>query len=267
MQWKHDRRNDRDRHSIPALMPRSAGAEARENRRSDPDLVLQLERIEAPQLRRVSRTIPTTQRTAVTERSSSDWGMTMWKYLFRLAMVLLFWSGALSQTSVTRQSTSSNKGGPPAIYIDVECESAKAVRLRLYNKTDWAIAVPTYSFYFNPKNVVAIKLKSGQTAFPLPSDRDISSIYYYVERDADQKVDVPTLSYPDSFNESWMASKSSIRFTVPREHLREGLKIFVSFNYEWELSDQGVIHSDVQHRVFFRGVTLRKLRGAGTCQQ
>lgn len=131
----------------------------------------------------------------------------MSKYLFPLAMVLVFWSGALSQTSVIRQSISSNKGEPPAIYIDVDCESAKAVRLRLYNNTDWAIAVPTYSFYFNPKNVVAIKLKSGQTVFPLPSDRDISSIYYYVERDGDQKVDVPALSYPDSFNESYSRTR------------------------------------------------------------
>lgn len=190
----------------------------------------------------------------------------MSKYRFPLAMLLVFWSSALSQPNGLPQSRNSKNGGQ-GIYFNVECESAKGVRLRLYNNTEWAIAIPTYSFYFNPKNAVAIKLKSGQTVFPLPTDRDISSIYYYVEKDADLKIEAPTLNYPDSFNESWMASKSSIRFTVPKEHLKEGLKVFVSFNYEWELSDQGIIHSDVQHRVFFRGVTLRNLTAVRTCQQ
>src|SRR5215467_5483012 len=103
----------------------------------------------------------------------------MARYFFPLAIVLAFWSSALSQSSGLAQNSNSNNG-EQGIYINVECENAKTVRLRLYNNTDWAIAIPTYSFYFNPKNAVAIKLKSGLTVFPLPADRDISSIYYYV---------------------------------------------------------------------------------------
>lgn len=190
----------------------------------------------------------------------------MLKPIFALSMLLAIWSTPVSQCSVAAQSGRPNKE-KPAIYIDVDCQNTTAVRLRLYNNTGVAIAIPTYSFYFDPKHVVTIKLKNGQTAFPLPSDRDISSVYYYVEKDTNQKIDVPKLSYPDSFNQSWIASKGSIRFTVPKEHLKEGLQIFISLNYEWELSDQGVIRNDVQHRVFFRGITLRNLDVPAKCQQ
>jgi hypothetical protein len=189
----------------------------------------------------------------------------MLKQILALSMFLVICGAAVFPSSVTGQSGRLN-AEKPAIYIDVECQNATSVRLRLYNNTTWAIAIPTYSFYLDPKNAVTIKLRNGQTAFPLPSDRDISSLYYYIEKDADQKTEVPTLNYPDSFNQSWIASKGSIRFTVPKEHLKEGLQIFIAFNYEWELSNQGVIYNDVQHRVFFRGIALRKLDAPAVCQ-
>ncbi len=196
-------------------------------------------------------------------RMDSAVRIAMLKTFVAVSMLLALWSTAECQNGVPSGGRLNKE--KPAVYIDVDCQNATTFRLRLYNNTDWPITIPTYSFYFNPKNAVAIKLKNGPTVFPLPSDRDISSVYYYVEKDTDQKIQVPVLNYPDSFNQSWIVPRGSIRFTVPKEHLKEGLRIFISFNYEWELSYHGVILNDVQHRVFFRSITLRNLDAPTSC--
>lgn len=162
----------------------------------------------------------------------------------------------------------SEKREKSSIYIKVECQNKDTVRLRLYNNTPWAITVPTFSMYVNPKKVITIKLSNGETAIALPSDRDITSIYYYLEKDGGQEnIDVPQLNYSDSFNPSWIPSNESIFFTVPKERLRDGLQLYVSFNYEWEINKQGIIHNEAEHKVFFRGAALLNLNDPAICQQ
>jgi hypothetical protein len=179
----------------------------------------------------------------------------MLKTLFALSTILALLTTALSQDGGAALKGRLNKD-KPAVYIELECQDDSTLRLRLHNNTPWALAIPTLHFPLNPKNVVSIRLKNGTTVFPLPNDRDVS-VFYHVEKDGtSQKIDVPSISYADSFDESWIASNGLIRLLVPKTNLREGLQIHISFNYEWELGDQGIIHNDIDHRVVLRGVDL-----------
>jgi hypothetical protein len=190
----------------------------------------------------------------------------MLKKIFALLVLSAMASTAFTQTGDSSKGARLDKDRP-TIYLKVECQTNNRVRLRLYNNTRWAVSIPTFSLYVNPKKVVTIKLINGKTAFALPNDREISSIHYYVEKDGDkEKIDVPRLNYSDSFNPSWIAPNNSIFFTVSKEHLREGLQIYVPFNYEWEINSQGIIYNEPRHKVFFRGITLLNLDTPATCQ-
>jgi hypothetical protein len=49
----------------------------------------------------------------------------------------------------------------------------------------------------------------------------------------------------------------SISFVVPRDHLPEGGKIYVEFNYPWELISGRPVHSqELTHRVYFSSTDL-----------
>lgn len=214
---------------------------------------------------RVLRTTRTTQPELI--KSSWSDAVVMTQKIFALLLLSVVCATAFSQNNDPSKSSRFDKE-KPTIYIKVECQNRATVRLRLYNNTRWAVAIPTFSQYVNPKKVATIKLINGETALALPNDRDISSIYYYVEKDgAQENIDVPKLNYSDSFTPSWIPSDDSIFFTVPKEHLKKGLQIYVSFNYEWEINRQGIIHNEPQHRVFFRGVTLLNSDEPATCQQ
>lgn len=191
----------------------------------------------------------------------------MRKKTFALLSLLAVCGTAFSQAN--RPSTNARiNPAKPTIYIGVECQNKNTIQLRLHNNTQWAIAVSTFSFYFDPHKIVTIKLSNGQTAFPLPNDKEISSLYYFVEKaNARQDIKVPQIDYSDSFNQSWIASKESILFSVPREYLQEGLQIYIPFNYEWELNDQGIIHNQPVHKTFFRGVELFNSNEHVNCQQ
>lgn len=207
-------------------------------------------------------------RTILRERLRNLWSNDL--AMLRKILALLFLSSVLtpafSQNSARLKSGIVNKENP-AIYIKVECQYKDSVRLRLYNNTLWAITIPTFSLYVNPKKVITIKLGNGDTAIALPNDRDISSIYYFVEKDGSQdNIDVPRLNYSDSFNPSWIPSNDSIFFTVSKERLREGLRLYVPFNYEWEVNKQGVIHNEAEHKVFFRGIDLLNSDRLAVCQ-
>lgn len=191
----------------------------------------------------------------------------MRRKIFALFLLSATWGTAFPQNLNSAMSSRPNTE-KPTIYIKAECQNKATVRLRLYNNSRWAVTIPTFSVYVNPKKIVTIKLANGATALALPGDRDISTIHYYVEKDGTQEnINVPRRDYSDSFNPSWVAINDSIFFTVPKEHLREGLQVYVPFNYEWEINRQGVISNEPRHKVFFRGTTLLNLDEPATCEQ
>jgi hypothetical protein len=144
----------------------------------------------------------------------------------------------------------------PTIYLRFERRDKGKMWLRLYNNTKWAVAVQTFTFYFNRQH--STTLGNGKSVFALPSDEDIDSLYYYVEKEpaASKEMKVPELFHGDSFSISWIASKGSILFSVPISQLGTGLMIYVPFQYEWELNSQLIFNNEPQHRVYFRASDL-----------
>lgn len=69
----------------------------------------------------------------------------------------------------------------PTIYVSFVWNDRDRVRLRLNNNTNWAIAVRTGAFYFNRKRTTL--LEQGESVFTLPSNVEIDSLHYYVEKE------------------------------------------------------------------------------------
>lgn len=142
------------------------------------------------------------------------------------------------------------------IFVKAECEENQDIRFRLFNNTNWAIAVPTFSFYLIPKKIRRATLQNGKTIYLMPNDREISSLFYYTEKEqiqGNKKNLVLGGYYTDSFNISWLGSKDSIFFSIPKEELKDSTEVYIIFNYEWELSEKGFFFpNEAQHRAYFR---------------
>jgi len=79
---------------------------------------------------------------------------------------------------------------------------------------------------------------------------------YYVEKDELENIKEIKIPQKEPYYQGGggrIASQDSILFSVPIEHLRKGLKIYVEFSYEWELTKSGNISNEPHHRVYFRG--------------
>lgn len=137
---------------------------------------------------------------------------------------------------------------PLAVDLDLECQVSQQYRFRLSNRTRWAISVPTEKIYFssssdNGRRPRTTSLDLGGSVFVLPEDKPIDSILYFVEREISRSpypIRETVTEGIDSFNHSWISKESSIFFFVDKKDLSEKSRIFVKFNYEWELNKQGV---------------------------
>ena len=81
-------------------------------------------------------------------------------------------------------------------------------------------------------------------------------IHYYVEKDELENLKRIKILQKEPYYQGdggRIASQDSILFSIPIEHLRKGLKIYVEFSYEWELTKSGNISNEPHHRVYFRG--------------
>lgn len=144
----------------------------------------------------------------------------------------------------------------PGVYLRFERRDKGRIWLRMYNNMKWAVAVRTFTSYLNRRG--AITLGNGESVFTLPDDEAITSLHYYVEKEpaASNKLKAPEVFHGDSYSISWIASKGSILFSVPAGQLERGLKVYVPFQYEWELSPQLIFNNEPQHRVYFRATDL-----------
>lgn len=159
-----------------------------------------------------------------------------------------------NQTAITFESSAPRRGSS-SVGVSAECESSQRIRFRLVNNTKWAIAVSTFSFYLDPKNAKRTALQSGMSVYLLPDDREISSIFYYTEREkSDGQVKSIVLGgYKTySYNISWIGSETSIIFSVPKDELQGGTRAYITFRYEWELNtDSAFSPGGPQHRIYF----------------
>lgn len=88
---------------------------------------------------------------------------------------------------------------------------------------------------------------------------EISTLFYQVEKDQLSTTKMPKIpnstlnGVGNNGGGAWIASQDSIFFPVPAKYLQKGLKISVKFEYEWEISKQGLSINEPEHRVYFRG--------------
>jgi len=178
--------------------------------------------------------------------------------LFVAALVIGCFCGSVYPQAESKVSSKIVKvdDGKPTVYLAVDRNDKERLWLRLKNNTAWAIAVRTYSFYFNRKQATSLAI--GSSVFILPSDQNIDSLHYYVEKElrTRSRTNPPDLGYPDSFSISWIPAQGSILFAVPVKHLAPGLMVYVPFQYEWELNTQMIFNKEPEHRVYVRGVDL-----------
>jgi hypothetical protein len=155
-----------------------------------------------------------------------------------------------------------NSTGPKNINQQVvlrsECREKNGVRLRLVNDTSWAVSVSTFSMYANPFKYKKYKLSSGPTVFLLPEDEEISSLFYWLQKDAAIKgkryIEVITMA-ADNSAESWIAPGKSVYFRVENEYMDSAYDLYVKVNYEWELKEgSAMINSSTEHRIYYPGL-------------
>ena len=166
-----------------------------------------------------------------------------------LILILCLAATAFSQNVEDPERVNQKK---PTVYLEYVCQNEKNIYLRMHNNTIWQIVVGAEKSYF--PTTKPIKLRNGNKGYAIPSD-EVVPIHYYIEKDAleNTKIKVPQKE-PYYLNRGGtIVSQDSIRFSVPIEHLRKGLKIYVGFGYEWELALPGDINREAEHRVYFRG--------------
>jgi len=170
-----------------------------------------------------------------------------------LTLMLCFVVTAFSQNKAVFESTARIKPDKPTVYLSYVCQNEKKIYLRMNNNTVWHIGVGAEKLYFPTKK--PIQLGNGNKGYAIPNDEEVL-VHYYIEKDELEnikKIKIPSKELYYQGGGGRIASQDSILFAVPIEHLRKGLKIYVEFSYEWEMTQSGDMRNEPEHRVYFRG--------------
>ena len=145
------------------------------------------------------------------------------------------------------------------VVISGECVEKEVLQLRLHNKSRWPIGVRTFSMYVNPWKYRSIKLASGVSVSAMPNDKEIESLFHWVERERSPtngkrifEIDAYTFH---GGSISWISPADSIMFRINRARLNESGRLFIKFNYDWELRKGDAlvfVQSDTEHRVYYQ---------------
>lgn len=156
----------------------------------------------------------------------------------------------------------------PAVYLTFERvgkraavrlgESGDGVWLRIHNNTRVAISVCTQSLYIGSK-VSPLKLATGKDVLGLRDAAEVSVCYDVDEQKTSERVPagekVMTIEQPSPYQRlnigsfghvssiSWIPSGHSAVIDLPKEHLAQGYRISIPFNFEWEANSRNVAHS------------------------
>ncbi len=170
-----------------------------------------------------------------------------------LILILFIVATVSSQTKNSLELPERVDTNKPTVYLNYVCQNEKKIYLRMYNNTIWHIRVGAEKQYFPTKK--PIKLGNGNKGYAIPNDEEVP-IHYYIEKDELEnikKINIPDKE-PYYINGGGpIISQDSVFFSVPILHLRKGLKIYIEFAYEWEMTNSGDISKEPEHRVYFRG--------------
>lgn len=149
------------------------------------------------------------------------------------------------------------EAAPPSDKSEpTDLKHANAVLLRLHNNTSWTIGFPTESMYVGPA-VTAWSLCDGTGVLGLRDGIEANARYEVelVEEDTAQTGGRSArgldLRRTDVASTSWLPPGRAVIIAVLKEHLKRGLAIYLSFNYEWETEKRHVRGDEARHRVYF----------------
>lgn len=146
-------------------------------------------------------------------------------------------------------------------------EQFEAVWIRFVNNTRWAVMVDVRKLAAPPV-IYPIELSNKKTVSAAKDGAEFDVIYdIESEKGCDFGVKTP-IGEPCKRRETpvpdhvrlgvsgnvFIPSGQSIIFAVNWEHLRKYLKVYILYNYEWEISKSGIPSPpryDSQHRVYF----------------
>ncbi len=155
------------------------------------------------------------------------------KFLKVTFLVLIFSLISFSQTNNKSENFRLVQTKPSA-YITFEKfvtreprfigESSERILLRFYNNTKWNLTI----------NTLACRTIQEECL-----------VFYEVERRYGDKSEIKKSDVPSGYRMAHISSVmtipsgNSVRFSLPKEHLAEGLYIIVEFSYEWEAGGNG----------------------------
>ncbi len=180
------------------------------------------------------------------------------KNLILMAFLIFSASVALAQIEVVKPGATESvrlDKDKPTVYADYLCENATDIYLTLHNNTIWMIGIWTYKSYPLTKKAIP---RNGTLHFVIPNNEEVQ-MYYYVERDeiTGKKLKVKQPSHPLQGGGGDIVSGDAVIFPVKKEHLKKGLNIYFSMNYDWERPGGNIFHlSEPQHKVYFRSELL-----------
>jgi hypothetical protein len=171
------------------------------------------------------------------------------RYLLFFVITLLAVSGYAQVNPSMAVRVDPNK---PTVYLAYDCQDGARISLRMVNNTIWHVGVETEKTYFRTKK--PITLFNGNKGYAiLPGE--VVNMHYYVEKDPLEKTNIsaPKLKELPQWGGGRIASGDTIFFYLSAEHLQKGLRVYVEFNYEWEVSRSGGTDNEPTHRAYFRG--------------
>jgi hypothetical protein len=137
----------------------------------------------------------------------------------------------------------------PSVYISFERqgilkplhtgESNRRVWLRFHNNSKWQV---------------------GFCVWNVPKEYGDKDVTYEAERYENKSKPAPITTDPEgSCPRVFIESNKSVLFSVPREHLSEGLAIKVQYHYEWEIEPDGFMsESEAKHFAYFYSSDIPK---------
>jgi hypothetical protein len=152
----------------------------------------------------------------------------------------------------------------PSVYISFERfgereplepgESREGIWLRFHNNTKWPIFFRAFSV---PKELGEAGMYYEIRELPQASVERGSPSSSKTKEDIKQKTDLSTGYQPvDSFSVISIESGDSILFSIPSEHLAEGLYLRMGFNYGWEDQNDVTAGREAFHYVSFSSSAL-----------
>jgi hypothetical protein len=154
--------------------------------------------------------------------------------------------------------------GKPSVYITFERfgereplepgESREGIWLRFHNNTKWPISFRAFGV---PRELGEVGMYYEIEELPQSPLERGSHSSTEAKEEIKRKSEIPIGYLPgDSFDVISIESGDSILFSVPSDHLAEGLYLRIAFNYGWEDHNDVTAGREAYHYITFSSSEL-----------